>query len=165
VLTDPGVTPLPLSPPFCPSLLDVRVEERDLLVSTGVLRTGGPTKENSETAFSASWQQSGIRVRRVSCGGGLILLSTCIEVWGQARGINPSQRSELRADYQIAQQLIADKINHLKHRLCSLHIAMHIHDTLLTQPATSQESRDQNQEILLVCYFSACHSQFSSVRL
>ena len=59
MLTEVGVASLfpaslPFSPALLPSLLEFLVEERDLLVSTGVLRTGGPANENSVTAVSAS---------------------------------------------------------------------------------------------------------------
>ena len=48
------------SPPPGPSLLELRVDARDLVVSTGVRLTGGPAKEKWDVAISASWQRRGI---------------------------------------------------------------------------------------------------------
>ena len=62
MLTEVGVSAL-VSPPLLPSLPEFLELHREFRpVSTGVRRTGGPEKENSVTAFSASWQQSGIPV-------------------------------------------------------------------------------------------------------
>ena len=71
MLTEVGVSALS-PPPLLPSLPEFLVLLREFrLVSTGVRRTGGPENENSVTAFSASWQQSGIPVSWISVSVGV----------------------------------------------------------------------------------------------